>query len=256
MRTGLVILAVAILAAHALHAAPVTVFAAASLTDALKAVAADYEQHSDHHIVFNFAASSTLARQIEAGAPADVFFSADEGWMDALAKRNLIVNATRRTRLSNALVVVVPAKGGAALTNLADLAAPNIKRIALADPRAVPAGIYAKALLEKDHLWAAVEPKVVPTENVRACLAAVASGNVDAGIVYKTDAAISRKVKTVMAVPPSAGPRIAYPMALLKDAPEPEAAKNFLYFLSGNEAGDIFARYGFIPLKTLPIHEP
>ena len=110
----------------------------------------------------------------------------------------------------------------------------------------MPAGVYAKAWLGKLQLWPAIEPKVVPTENVRAALAAVASGNVDAGVVYKTDAAISKQVKIAYEVPRADGPDISYPMALVKGSPQPEAAKKFLDYLSSEEAGQVFARYGFL----------
>ena len=224
----------------------ITVFAAASLTDSLKPIAATYEKTSGDKIIFNFGASSTLARQIEAGAPADIFFSADEAQMDALAKRDLIDPATRKDRLGNSLVVVVPNDSVLHIKSAGDLTRVDVKRIALADPQAVPAGVYARAWLEKLQLWPAIRPKVIPTENVRAALAAVASGNVDAGVVYKTDAAISRNVKIACEVPRADGPDIRYPVALVKGAPQPEAAKKFLDFLSSEEAGQVFARYGFL----------
>ena len=228
------------------YSTEITVFAAASLTDSLKQIAADYEKTSGDKIVFNFVASSTLARQIEAGAPADLFFSADEAQMDRLAKQGLIDPATRKDRLGNSLVVVVPDDSSLQIKSASDLTNADVKQIALADPRAVPAGVYAKAWLEKLRLWPAIEPKVVPTENVRAALAAVASGNVDAGVVYKTDAAISKRVKIAYEVPRADGPDIRYPMALVKGSPQPEAAKKFLDYLASEEAGQVFARYGFL----------
>jgi len=228
------------------RATEVTVFAAASLTDSLKEIAANYEKQSGDKIIFNFGASSTLARQIEAGAPADLFFSADEAQMDRLAKRDLIDAATRQDRLGNSLVVVVPNDSPLVINSACDLANANVRQIALADPRAVPAGVYAKAWLEKLRLWPAIEPKVIPTENVRAALAAVASGNVDAGVVYKTDAAISKRVKIACEVPRADGPDIRYPMARVKGSPQPEAAKKFLDCLASKEAGQIFMRYGFL----------
>jgi molybdate transport system substrate-binding protein len=229
-----------------LRAAEVTVFAAASLTDSLKAIAADYEKNSGGKIVFNFAASSTLARQIEEGAPADIFFSADEAQMDMLAKKNLIDAATRKSILGNSLVIVIPNDSALQIKSASDLTNAEVKQIALADPKAVPAGVYAKVWLEKLQLWPAVEPKVIPTENVRAALAAVASGNVDVGVVYKTDAAISKNVKIAYEVPAADAPKISYPMALVKDSPQPEAAKKFLEYLSSKEAGQVFQRFGFI----------
>jgi molybdate transport system substrate-binding protein len=229
-----------------LRAADVTVFAAASLTDSLKVMAATYEKASGDKIIFNFAASSTLARQITAGAPADIFFSADEAQMDKLAKQGLIDPATRQDRLGNTLVVVIPMDSTLKIQSPGDLTNAGVKQIALADPQGVPAGVYAKAWLENLHLWQLVEPKVVPTENVRAALAAVASGNVDAGVVYKTDAAISQQVRIAYEVPRAGGPDIRYPLALVKNSQQPEAAKRFLHYLSSKEAGQVFTQYGFL----------
>lgn len=227
------------------HAAEITVFAAVSLTDSLKQIAAVYGKESGDKIVFNLGASSTLARQIEEGAPADIFFSADEAKMDGLVKKNLIDVSTRKNRLGNSLVVVVAVDSALPIQSAGDLTNRNVQKIALADPRAVPAGIYAKAWLEKEHLWPAVESKIVPTENVRAALAAVESGNVEAGVVYKTDAGISKKVKIAYEVPIADAPPIIYPMALVKESPQPDAAKKFLNYLDSREAGDIFRKFGF-----------
>jgi molybdate transport system substrate-binding protein len=166
--------------------------------------------------------------------------------MNRLAKKGLIDPATRKDRLGNSLVVVVPDDSMLHITSADDLANAGIKRIALADPKAVPAGVYAKAWLEKLRLWPAIQPKVIPTENVRAALAAVASGNVDAGVVYKTDAAISKRVKIAYEVPHADGPDICYPVALVKDSPQPQAAKKLLAYLSSEQAGQVFTRYGFL----------
>jgi molybdate transport system substrate-binding protein len=235
-----------LLAALGARATEITVFAAASLTDSLKEIAATYEQASGDKILFNLGASSTLARQIEAGAPADIFFSADEAKMDGLEKKGLIDNATRISRLGNSLVVVVAGDSSIKIQSAGDLTNVSINKIALADPAAVPAGIYAKAWLEKQQLWKVIEPKVIPTENVRAALAAVEAGNVEAGVVYKTDAGISQKVKLAYEVPSGDAPVISYPVALVKDSQQPEAAKKFLNYLDSAEAGDIFKKFGFI----------
>ena len=232
-----------------LRAATVTIFAAASLTDSLKEISAIYEKEYGDKTVFNFAASSTLARQIEEGAPADIFFSADEARMDALEKKGLILKATRKSRLSNTLVIVVAARDGAAVESPNDLATGKVRRLALAEPKTVPAGIYAREYLQKKNLWTVVEPKVIPTENVRAALAAVESGNVEAGIVYKTDAAISKKVKVAYEVAPADGPDISYPMALLKDAKQTDAARRFLDYLASEAAGQEFKKFGFVVRK-------
>lgn len=229
-----------------MQAAEVRVFAAASLTDALKEIARTYEKESGDKAVFNFGASNFLARQIEAGAPADIFFPADEAQMDSLEMKNLIAKETRRNRLSNSLVILVAEDSPIAIGAARDLANPQIKRVALADPAGVPAGIYAKAYLQKENLWARLEKKIVPTENVRAALAAVESGNVEAAIVYKTDAAISKKSKIVFEIPRAETPAIHYPVALLKDAKQPGAAKKFLDYLFSPTATALFQRYGFM----------
>jgi len=231
------------------RAETVTVFAAASLTESLKQVAADYEQTSGDKIVFNFAASGTLARQIESGAPADIFFSADEAKADGLEKKGLLVAGTRVSQLGNSLVLVTTpdnttVHGPADLTNAA------ITHVALGEVKTVPAGTYAKAYLDKLGLWPAVEAKAVPCESVRAVLAAVESGNVDAGIVYKTDAAISKKVKVAYEVPVADGPKITYPLALVKDAPQPAAAKKFIACLKSEKSAQVFQQFGFVVLKT------
>lgn len=234
-------------------AADVAVFAAASLTDSLKQIAADYEKISGDKIIFNFAASGPLARQIEEGAPADIFFSADEAKADALEKKGLLVPETRVSRLGNVLVLValpdgVPVQSPADLTNAA------IKRVAVGDVKSVPAGTYTRAYFEKVGLWPAIAPKIIPCESVRAVLAAVESGNVDAGFVYQTDAAISKKVKAVYAVPIADAPKITYPMALVKEARQPAAAKKFLAHLAGESAAKVFTRHGFIVLPTPVVH--
>jgi len=245
----LLTLATVLSAAPLVRAAEVTVFAAASLTDALNQLTKSYEKESGDKLVFNFGASSLLARQIQEGAPADVFFSADEARMDALEKQDLLLPGTRKSRLSNTLVIVVAGDSPLKITSPEDLASPLVKRLALADPKAVPAGVYSKEFLEKRKLWGAVEPKVVPTENVRAALAAVESRNVDAGMVYKTDAALSRKVGVACEISASEGPAISYPVAVLKGASNVARAKKFVEYLNSPDAAQVFQRYGFIVLK-------
>ncbi len=233
-------------ATASLSGAEVTVFAAASLTDSLRELKATYEKQTGDKIVLNLGASSTLARQIEEGAPADIFFSADEAKMDRLDHQGLLVKGTRRDRLGNSLVVIVAAQDGAPVQSPQDLVKPEVKRLALGDPKAVPVGIYAREYLEQLGLWRDVATKVVPTENVRAALAAVEAGDAEASIVYKTDAMISKKVRVVYEVPPVAGPKISYPVALLKDARSPAAAGRFLEFLGSDQAGDVIVKYGFL----------
>lgn len=224
-------------------AANVTVFAAASLTDSLRELAGSYEKRTGDKVVLNLAASSTLARQIEEGAPAEIFLSADEAKMDRLEQQGLIVNGTRRRRLSNSLVAVIADEGGVAVRSAADLLKPEVKRVALGEPRTVPAGIYAREYLEKLGLWKAVQPKVVATENVRAALAAVEAGDADVSLVYRTDALLSKRVKVAFEVPVTEGPAISYPMALVKGAGKP--AERFLEYLGSEAAARVFEKYGF-----------
>jgi molybdate transport system substrate-binding protein len=224
----------------------VLVSAAASLTDAMTAIAKGYEQATGVHVTLNVGASSALARQITNGAPVDVFVSADEAQMNLVARAGLVQPGTRVDLLSNQLVVVMPKSEAHPLGSARDLAAPAIHRLAMADPGAVPAGVYAKAYLESQGLWSAIQPKVVPTLDVRAALAAVDSGNVDAAFVYRTDAALSSRSTIVFAVPRDRGPKIVYPAAVVKDAPHPEAARRFLAYLRGAEARARFEQFGFV----------
>jgi molybdate transport system substrate-binding protein len=227
-------------------AAQLTVHAAASLTDAMKEIAPAYEKESGDTVRLNFDASSTLARQIEEGAPADVFLSADEAKMDGLEGKNLLAPGTRKTLLSNTLVIVVPSDSNLAIHSATDLTNDSaVKKMALAQPSTVPAGIYAKEYLMKMGLWDKLSSKVIPTQNVRAALAAVESGNVEAGFVYKTDALISKKVKVAYEVPVAEGPKISYPVAALAASQNLPAAKKFLRYLESEPALDIFRRYGF-----------
>jgi molybdate transport system substrate-binding protein len=241
------IAALVVLLAAAAHAADtLTVFAAASLTDALNSIAADYQGGGGGQVVFSFAGSSLLARQIEEGAPADLFFSADDALMDELVRRGLIDKGSRREILSNRLVVVVPKNSALRLSSADELVKAMVGRLALADPSVVPAGVYARQYFERKHLWDIVQPKVIPTANVRAALAAVASGNVDAGIVYKTDAAISKEVRVECEIPPGEGPNIAYPAAIVTATEHSAEARQFLNYLESPAASTVFRRFGFI----------
>ena len=242
-----ILLGLLLLAAPA-SAADLHVFAAASLTDALKEIAAEYEKATGDKLVLNLGASSTLARQIQEGAPADLFLSADEEKMDGLEKRKLLLAGTRRSVLSNTLVVVVPADSSLKISGPADLAASSIRALALAEPQTVPAGIYAKEYLTDKGLWSKVVDRVIPTENVRAALAAVESGNADAGIVYKTDAGMSKRVKIAYEVPRAEAPKISYPFAVLAESGRKEAARKLLDYLQSPPALAVFRKYGFLTL--------
>jgi molybdate transport system substrate-binding protein len=230
--------------ASGLSAAEITVHAAASLTDALKEIGAAYEKQSGDSLRFNFGASSTLARQIEEGAPGDLFLSADEAKMDGLEQKGLLVPGTRRSLLSNLLVIIVPSDARQSPKSASELTGSEYKKIALAEPATVPAGIYAQQYLEHLGIWDALKAKVVPTENVRAALAAVESGNVEAGFVYKTDALVSKKVKVAVEISKDEAPKISYPMAVLTSSKDAERAKKFAEYLAG-PARETFQRFGF-----------
>lgn len=232
------------------RAAEVTVFAAASLSDALTEIAKTYEATSSDKLRFNFGASSTLARQIKEGAPADVFFSADEAKMDDLAHAGLIDATTRTSLLSNTLVIVVHRDSAVSIAAPDDLDRATVRRLALAETRTVPAGIYAREYLQGIDLWSKVSSKVIPTENVRTALAAVEAGNADAGIVYKTDALISKKVKIAFEVPSVQGPKIAYPVAVIQTSKKAAVATALVRYLEGKEARAVFVKHGFLPLSA------
>ena len=235
-----------LLACVRLGAGEITVFAAASLSDALGELAATYRQATGDTVRLNLGASSTLARQIREGAPADLFFPADEAKMDELARAGLIDAATRRSLLSNVLVVVVATDSPLHLASARDLAAAGVRRLAVAEPETVPAGIYAREYLEKAGLWETLAPKIVPAENVRAVLATVASGDADAGFVYRTDALASQTVRVAWVVPRDDGPRISYPLAVVGGAKNPGGARRLLAWLASPAARPVFAKYGFI----------
>lgn len=239
----------ALLSMTVMKADDLTVFAAASLTDALKEIGAGFEKNTGVKIWFNFAASGTLELQIRHGAPADVFFSADEARMNDLAKDGLLEPATRRDLLGNTLVIVVPADSALTLVSTAGLADPKVKKIALGQVKIVPAGTYAEEYLKEIGIWDQVQPRVIPQENVRAVLGAVETGNVDAGIVYKTDALHSKKVRIAYEMPATDGPSIVYPAALVKDSKHMDAAKKFLDYLGSPDALAVFTRDGFSAKK-------
>ena len=220
----------------------VVVFAAASLGDALREIGAAFEARTGNRVVLSFGGSNDLARQIRAGAPAEIFVSASTERMDEVQGAGFVRPPDRVDLLSNRLVVVVPAGSTTALATAEDLM--GVRRLALGDPQAVPAGIYARQWLEERGLWERVRDRVVPTLDVRAALAAVESGNTDAGIVYRTDAAISKRVRVAFEVPAEEAPRIVYPAALLATARGP-AARAFFEHLRTAAARQMFERVGF-----------
>lgn len=226
------------------EARPVTVSAAVSLSDALTAIGQEYGRLGRGSIRFNFGGSNTLARQIVNGARVDIFISADEAQLNGVAAAGLLQDGTRITLLRNQLAVVVPGDRPRTFKSIAEIAAPAFKRIALGDPAAVPAGVYAKQYLEKEGLWGAIESRIVPTTSVRAALTAVTSGAADAAIVYRTDARMALGATVAWVVPADRGPRIAYPAALVRGAVAPEAQR-FLDFLRTEPASRLFERFGF-----------
>jgi molybdate transport system substrate-binding protein len=233
-----------------------TVYAAASLKDVLNELGPACGKEAGATLVFNFGASNDLARQIVAANKADVFFSADEARMDEMAAKGLVDAASRRTLLSNRLVVVAPSDSTIAIGSAADLASDKVKGLSLANPDAAPAGKYAKAWLEKMGMWGRTRDKVVPAPDVRAALAAVEAGTVEAGVVYGTDAAIAKKVKVIYTVPDNEGPKIAYPVAALGDRPHLEASRRVVACYAGGASRSVFEKYGFIVVDAAGMTAP
>jgi molybdate transport system substrate-binding protein len=225
--------------------ASITVSAAISLKDALDEIGYMYEQrHSGSKVIFNYGSSGTLQHQIEQGAPVDIFFSAAEKQMDALESGGLLIAGTRRALLANKLVLIEPATSNK-MKDFQDLARPEVKIVALGEPRTVPAGMYAHQTLEHLGLLAAVQKRAVYAKDVRAVLTYVETGNADAGIVYQTDAQGSTKVRVVAAAPEETHDRIVYPAAILKNTKNESAARAFLQFLESSGARAVFEKYGF-----------
>ncbi len=250
LRRRLLAAATAALAARPARAqGPLTVFAAASLTDALRDLGAQWQARGNPPPRFSFAASSALARQIEQGAPADIFMSADEPWMDHVQQRDLVVAGTRVSPIGNSLVLVAPADSNARVTlargtDLLALLGPA-GRIATGDPAHVPVGRYAQAALEWMGQWPAIAPRLARADNVRAALLLVERGEAPFGIVYATDAAVSRGVRVVASFPAESHMPITYPFALMRRAAGNAAAHAFLGFVTGPEAASTWQRLGF-----------
>jgi len=232
----------------------VVVFAAASLKEALDAVSASWQRETGKHATISYAASSTLAKQIAEGAPADLFISADLDWMDYLDQRKLIAPASRHNLLGNRLVLIAPSDSKISTTigpgfPLAALLGGG--HLAMADPAGVPAGRYGKAALEKLGVWPQVAGSVAAAENVRAALLLVARGETPLGIVYQTDAAAEPRVRVVGAFPPDSYPPIVYPVAVTLSSTNPAAASLAAY-LRGPAARAEFEKYGFTVLSDSP----
>jgi len=244
-----IVLALAILACvGSVRAQNVTVFAAASLTDAMNEILKAYGTRPGLDVRGSYGSSATLARQIESGAPADIFFPADEEWMDYLDRRSLIESGTRVSRLGNRLVLVAPAGASRRVEIRKGLDIGALLgaggRLATGDPASVPVGRYAQQALTWLGQWAALEPRIARADNVRVALAYVERGEAPLGIVYSTDAAISRGVRIVGAFPAESHPPISYPVAIVaKRGSAP--VREFRAYLLGAEAAAVFQRYGF-----------
>jgi molybdate transport system substrate-binding protein len=237
-------------AAHA-QGRDLVVFGAASLKNALDDANAHYQHDAGHKVVVSYGASSALAKQIENGAPADIFISADLDWMDYVAERKLTKPDTRFNLLGNKLVLVAPANSTVDLTIAANFPlaqALGNGRLAMADPSSVPAGKYGKAALEALGVWASVADKIAPAPDVRGTLVFVSRGEAPLGIVYQTDAAADKGVKIVGTFPESTHPPIIYPIAVTMASTHPDAA-GYVGFLKSPSAKPAFEKQGFVVLR-------
>ncbi len=233
-------------------AAPVSlnISAAASLTDALNEINGLYTKSNPNvTITPNYASSGTLQKQIEQGAPADVFISAAATQMDALQKGNLILTDTRVDLLNNQVVLIVPVGSTLGLTSFSDLTNASVKKIAIGDPKSVPAGTYALQAFDELGITAQLQPKEILGADVRQVLSYVETGNVDAGIVYSTDAKTSTKVKIVASAPADINAKVVYPAAVVKASKYATDARNYVSYLSGSQAKAVFEKYGFVVVK-------
>ncbi len=221
---------------------------AASLTDAAGELETLYKtKNAGVTLTINFASSGTLQKQIEEGAPADLFISAGKSQMDALSQKELIIEESRQDLLGNELVLI--AGKDSKITKFEDLTDVSVSTISIGTPETVPAGSYAKETLTNLNLWEQLEPKMVLAKDVRQVLTYVETGNVDAGLVYRTDAATSDKVEIIAAAPAGSSKPIVYPMAVIKDTKYQKEAEDFAAFLTTDEAVKIFEKYGFKVLK-------
>jgi molybdate transport system substrate-binding protein len=221
------------------------VSAAASLSDAMAALQPLYtQQNPETQLVYNFGSSGSLQQQIEQGAPVDVFISAAPKQMDALEQKGLLFPGSRKNLLTNSMVLIVP-KGQKTITRFQDLTNSAVRRIAIGEPESVPAGKYAKEVLTSLNLFDALQSKLIYAKDVRQVLNYVETGNVDAGIVYQTDAKISTKVDILATAPTASHSPIVYPIAVIKESKNPEIAKAFITFISDNTAKTAFEQFGF-----------
>ena len=247
VRTAVLLLSMCLGVSHVSNQT-LTVSAAVSLTDVMEAIGRAYSAAGGRSLRFNFGASNALARQIVNGAPVDVFISADEAQMDLVAKAGMIEEGSRTPIAQNQLAIVTRRDLAVPLTSVAALNTPGIRRIAMGDPAAVPAGVYARQYLERAGLWSELQDKLVPAASVRAALAAVANGAADAGIVYVTDARGSKEVRLAHVIADSDAPRIAYPACVVRTSTDKSEARKFLNFLTSAEATRLLGEHGFRPV--------
>lgn len=251
-RWGVAALVTVSLAGQAVAADNITVFAAASLTNAMQDIASQYKKEKGVTVVSSFASSSTLARQLEQGAPADLFISADQQWMDDAVAKKSVITRTRYTLLGNDLVLIAPRSAAAKAVTLDPQTDWKTllhgERLAVGDPDHVPAGIYAKEALQKLGAWDGVAPALAPANNVRAALALVERNETPYGIVYGSDAVASDKVQVVGRFPADSHKPVEYPMAIVNDH-DTATVKAFYDYLKGPQAAAIFKHYGFTPTK-------
>ena len=225
-----------------------SVFAAISLTDALGEIGTAFTAENGVKVYYNFSASTTLQRQLEKGAPADVFISASPRQVVALEANGLLEAESRQNLLTNRLVLVSDEAARISVETPANLAAPEISRIAIGHPSIVPAGAYAKEALTHFGLWETLHSKFIFGADVRATLAYVTSGNVDIAIVYKTDTTLSDDIKVLYQMPPEAYTQIIYPAVVMKDSPRKQLARRFITYLQSAERSEIFEKHGFTVL--------
>ncbi|GMB01620.1 molybdate ABC transporter substrate-binding protein [Pelosinus sp. IPA-1] len=226
------------------------VSAAVSLKDALAEIQKNYEaKNSNIKLVYNLGASGALQKQIEQGAPADIFISAAPKQMNDLEEKNLVNKATRKNLVENKLVIIVPTASTLNITKYEDLTKDEVQKLSIGETASVPAGQYAQEVLKKLGIWDKIQNKAVLAKDVRTVLTYVETGNVEAGIVYKTDAASSDKVKIVATAPEGSHQPILYPIAILSGTKQQKAAEDFLTYLSTPECKAIFEKYGFTMSK-------
>jgi molybdate transport system substrate-binding protein len=243
------LLAVFLIAGCSTTVTTVNVSAAASLKDAITEI--NYLYVGDDpftKVVVNFGGSGTLQKQIENGAPVDVFISASAVQMDALQKQQLIIEGSRRNLLKNKVVLIVPADSTRGIADFKDLAGDKAGKIAVGDPKSVPAGQYAQQIFDKYAISDLVKPKLILGSDVRQVLTYVETSNVDAGVVFLTDAKISKKVKIVAAAPDEINAMVVYPVAIINSSSNMETAEDYVNFLFSETARAVFEKYGFIAL--------